>query len=474
MSADFQRALALQAAGQHEAARQAFGTILARSPDDWQARLNRGVSSHRLGDYAAALDDYQAVLAQRPDAVSAYRNFGVLLKDLGEFELAETLLAEALRLDGGDAATLAPLGVVQGYRGRYDDAAASLRRAAQQDAGNAGHWNNLGIVLTHAGRLDEAEAALREALRLAPAHAEARWNLSLCLLYAGRYREAWPLYEARWDAVLRPAHPAQTRWDGRPLAAGSRLLLWAEQGLGDTLMMVRLLPALAQRLPGVALTLACPASLHALLAHNFPWLALCTPEAAPGFDAQLPLMSVAGVLGLERDALSGEPYLTAPPQRVERWRARLGPAVRRRLGLVWDTGAWGVGLADYNRQRKSVPCAELGPLLARHDVDWFSLQLGEAAPAGVVDLGAEIADFADSAAILTLLDALVCADTAIAHLAGALGVQAHVLMRYEGAPFFGLGAASPWYRSLRVWRQMQPGDWAAAVGALAAALEPGG
>ncbi|WP_227106783.1 tetratricopeptide repeat protein [Chromobacterium rhizoryzae] len=466
MTADqaFEQGNRLAAEGRWREAEQAFDQCLRRNAKDWQALANRANARLRQGDSARALDDYLAAAALNPQSVNIKCNLAVLLKELGELELAEALLREALGAEPEHVDAWSNLGVVLQYRLQYQEAIACHLRAIELAGASPARCNNLGYACTCALLLDDAIAVLQGGLELDPNDANLRFSLSIALLLAGRYAEAWPYYEARWDAILQPRH-RERRWQGQALDA-SALLLWAEQGLGDSLQMARFLPRLRAEHPRARLLLACPKTFHRLFA-QFDGVELLEPEAAPAFDWQLPLMSLPGALGVTLDNLSGQPYLSAVPAAVP---ARDGG--RPRVGVVWESGQWGVGKADHWRRHKSVPPEDFAALCRLPGIDFVSLQPGTTPSAlqGLLSTPA-LNDFADTAAWVAELDLVITVDTAVAHLAGAMGKPVWVLMRAESAPFFlAAGERASWYDSMRVWRQTEAGVWGPVLEGAAQAL----
>lgn len=469
----FEQANRLQAAGDCAAAIAAWLQLLQRAPQDWQARLNLANAYQQSAQYPLALEHYLAVLAQQPAAQGARVNLAQLLKQLGEYALAADLLHEVLQQQPDNVDALSALSLVQLYLGQPDAAVATATRACALAPQRLALAVNLGLLLTQQRRYADAESCLSEAMARFGAEADLRWNRAIVRLYRGDYAGAWPDYEARFDSVMAARHTGLPRFDwAQPC---SRLLLWAEQGLGDSIMVMRLLPLLGQRFAG-AIVIEAPAALHRLLHSVLPQAVLTVAASDADGDAQLPMMSLPGLLQLRREQLDGSPYLTPDAGLVQQWQQRLAASRRHELaiGLVWASGAWGVGAADYNRQRKSMAPAQLLPLLqAVSGCDWVSLQLGE--PAGVlaghmIDVSADITDMADTLAMIASLDLVVTVDTAVAHLAAAMGKPVWVMMRYEGAPFFGEHDDMPWYGTLRVFRQPAPGDWDSVLGDMLVAL----
>ncbi|GGY20347.1 tetratricopeptide repeat protein [Paludibacterium paludis] len=471
METAFERGNLLFAEGDYQGAEEAFGQCLETDPEDWQAAGNRANARMKLRRHDQALDDYLYALNLNPAALGVKVNLAALLKELGEFPLAEALLREVLESEPAHVDAWSNLGMVTHYALRYREAIDCHLKAIELAGPSAARLNNLANALTCDLQLDEAIMAYRAALSLAPEDACARFNLSVALLMKGQYKEAWPYYESRWEAILTRRYRDKP-WKGEPLR-DKTLLIWSEQGLGDTLQMIRFLPQLRRTHPDAQIILACPVSCHRLLRQLD--IELVDVEAPPPpHDAQLPLLSLPGILGIDSCDVNPAPYLDADPALVADWRERLGapPAGRKRIGIVWETGVWGVGIADHGRQNKSIPLDTFLPLLDMPDTEFVSLQLGElpAAMHGRV-VAPEIGDFADTAAIMAGLDLVISVDTSVVHLAGALGIPVWVLMRAESAPFFmARGDRSVWYDSMRVWRQPRPGDWAPVIGAVRQAL----
>lgn len=457
----FARGNRLAAAGQQQQAISAFDECLRDNPQDWQALFNRGNARMQLKQYPQALEDYLAAAALNPASCNIKCNLAVLLKELGELALAEQLLHEVLQAEPQHVDAWSNLGVVLQYALRYDDAVVCHQNALQLAGDSGGRLNNLGNALSCALRLDEAVAAYRQGMALQADDAFLAFNLSVALLLQGRYREAWPLYEQRWRTIMQPRY-REHAWQGQPLG-GQHLLIWAEQGLGDTLQMVRFLPELRRRHPAARISLACQNACLRLFGQLEGISLLPLEDTPPAYDWQLPLMSLPLRLDVTLDTLPDQPYLQADAALSAAWDKQLPPRQpgRLRVGIVWETGSWGVGIADHGRQNKSVPLEAFLPLLENDQVDFVSLQLGElpAALQGRV-CAPSIGDFADTAAIISQLDLVISVDTSVVHLAGALGQPVWVLMRAESAPFFmAQGESSPWYASMRIWRQHSPGDW---------------
>lgn len=471
----------LQLARRLPEAEAAYRQALALKPDYAEACNNLGLLLQSSGRLPEAEAVFRRAVELRPAYPDAHHNLGNLLKDSGRPVDAEATYRRALALKPDYAEAHNNLGILLKRDGRLAEAEATYRRALALQPDRAEIHNNLGIMLKTNLRLAEAEAAHRRALELNPGYVEARLSLCLLLLSTQRYTEAWPLYESRYAperktvAVPFPSLP-WPQWQGESLA-GKSLLIWPEQGFGDYIQFVRYAPLLKAR--GVSrLTLLCRAPLVPLLKTVEGVDAVVTDEAAvAAHDCWCFVMSLPLHFSVAADTL-GEvplPYVHALPERVARWRERL-PAARRKVGLVWK-GSAGHG----NDGNRSLPgLASLAPLWSVPGITFVSLQKGsgeeEAAqpPAGqpLAALGGLMEDFADTAAIVSQLDLVVCVDTAVAHLAGALGKPCWVLLPVIDTDWrWGLeGTDSAWYPSLRLFRQAEGEDWCRVIAEVAAAL----
>ncbi|MBP2303062.1 tetratricopeptide repeat protein [Azospirillum picis] len=368
----------------------------------------------------------------------------------------------------GHAGALHRLGVL--HHLSRDDATAVRLLAAAAAAGHRAAHGDLGVALMKAGRPDEALVQFRTAHALAPQDPRAAYNLAMALLAAGAIKEGFRLYEARWR--LKGPTPWVTHWDrfwdGRPLAGGT-LLVHAEQGFGDSLQFARYVPLAAAR--GARVVLAVPGVLRRLMTG----LAGCAQvlsegERIPAYAAHAPLMSLPRLLGTTAGNIPATlPYLAAPAT-ASPPSTGFSPDGRLQVGLVWAGRP-----EDPDDRHRSCPLAALSPLLALPGVRFHSLQVGAAEAAldrvaggaAVVRHGGSVGDFADTAAVIAGLDLVIAVDTAIVHLAGALGRPAWVLLSADPDWRWMRGRAdSPWYPTHRLFRQPQLGQWEPVVGRL--------
>lgn len=361
---------------------------------------------------------------------------------------------------------------------RFTQAEACYRRALELAPGFPEVYNNLGGLLEDLDRFAEAEAAYRHALALNPERVEARFNLGILLLALGRYTEGWPCYAARAQAFREHGALPFPQWSGEDLK-GKSLLLLPEQGYGDTVQFVRY-AAMLKALGVAKLSIVCNDAMQPLLQKVDGIDALVTePGALRCHDYWDSLLNLPGRFGTTLETIPAKvPYITVLAGRTQRWKSLL-PAGDggRRVGLVWKGNAehWN----DANRSLGHF--SALSALWSVTGVQFVSLQKGDGedeptkcrAHQPVVSLGPEIRDFADTAAIVAQLDLVICVDTAIAHVCGALGVPCWVMLPKLGVDWRWLkqGAGSPWYPgALRLFRQSTPDGWPAVIRDVAIAL----
>ena len=468
----YTRGLVLARLGRPADALASFDAFLARQPRHPDALLNRGVALSDLGRTEEALASFDQVIALQPQDADAHFNRGGALKSLGRFQAAMASFAKALDLREGWPDALVNHGVMLRLHGRAGEALEDFDRALAAQPDHVEALVSRGAALAELMHLDEAMADYEAALRRAPGHAKAQFNRGLIRLLAGDFEAGWPDYERRLDLAPPPAAPAQAPWDGRTPLAGKRLLLRSEQGLGDTIQFCRYAVLAADR--GARVVLSAQEPLVALLRGLDPRVTVIRAAAPPpAFDLHAALMSLPAVFETTPDTIpSKSAYLTADPALTADLARRLGPRRRPRIGLVWSGAA-----GHENDHNRSAPLAALAPLLDA-EADWFSLQKdirdsdAAALTASPIRVEADaIADFPGTAALIANLDLVISVDTSIAHLAAALGKPTWVLL--SAAPDWRWmleRADSPWYDSVRLFRQTAPRDWPGLVERVQAAL----
>ncbi|HJT77032.1 MAG TPA: tetratricopeptide repeat-containing glycosyltransferase family protein, partial [Gemmataceae bacterium] len=463
--AHYNLGVALAQQGKHDEAAAALRLALAAQPDYPAARYSLGNLLRERGRKEEAAASYREALRGRPDYGEAYNNLGLTLTELGRHAEAAVLLDQAVRLRPRDAGAHNNRGLALAGLGRFAEAEASYREALRLDPRDADAHTNLGSCHKERGRLEEALACYQVALWLRPGLPQAHWNRALAWLQQGDYERGWPEYEWRWRRPQTPPRRLpKPRWDGSPLA-GRTILLWMEQGLGDMIQVIRYAALLKQR--GGRVVVECPARMVPLFS-TCPGIdrLVAEGEPLPDFDVHAPLLSLPGLLGTTLETVPAQvPYLSADPALVERWGQELAGIEGLRVGIAWQ----GNPKHQWDRHR-SIPLACFAPLAAVPGVRLISLQKGPGAEQAhrfpVADLLGNLdggpGAFADTAAVIKHLDLVVSADTAVAHLAGALGVAAWVaLSRVADWRWVAGREDSPWYPSLRLFRQDRLGNWRA-------------
>lgn len=489
-----------QRAGRHAEADALYRSILAAEPDQGQALYLYGLSqfeSGRTRDAAVTLQRAAAVrpghavtllylarallaeqqpqaalavldrlLGKHTDEAEALFLRGTALNALRNPELAVAAFQQALAREPNHAAASLNLGNACADLDRLDEAERYCRAAIRYAPNLAEAHASLGFVLTSLGRLAEAISACQAAIRLRPDFAVAHWNLAVAALLAGDFALGFREYEwrKRHDRFRRDfVDLAGPQWDGSD-PAGRTILVHAEQGFGDTIQFARYLPLIAAR--GGRVVLACDQVLIPLL-DQLPG-ATVVPKTAPlpVYDCWIDQMSLPRAFASGLDTIpTPTGYLHADATRVAAWRARLPDG--RKVGL-----AWGGNPAHTNDRRRSLPVAALDPILAMPGINFVNLQVGpRAGELGFPDLSRSLTDYAETAALIAVLDLLITVDTSVAHIAGALGKPAWVMLPHAPDWRWLLGRDdTPWYRSLRLFRQPEPGNWLAVTREMAGLL----
>jgi Flp pilus assembly protein TadD len=421
--------------------------------------MRHAAAAHRDGRLPEAVAMYGRLLQRFPFNAELHNNIGVALRGMGRFDAAIAHYRQSLALEPSNAAHHSNLGNALRSINRYEDALQHhFRAVALADTYVEGFFN-LGLTLRDMGRLEEAQGCFQRALQLSPEHIRAKVEIAVTKLMRGDLANGFAEYEVRRGLPEHP-HPEfrESAWAGEDLT-GKRLLLYPEQGLSDALQFVRYTPLLRAR-GATTVALVQPLLRDILHLSGLVDEIVVEGDPLPGFDFHSSLLSLPALLGPSA-APAGVPYLTAP----ERKRIKLGAQARTKLkvGIFWS--AMPGQTLDRNR---SCPLGEFLALADNPEVLLFSLQGGAAqkdieqngATALAHDVGRGIFDFAEAAAVLTQLDLLITIDAPIAHLAGAMGLPAWVLLPHTADWRWMVNRAdSPWYPSLRLFRQTTPGDW---------------
>jgi tetratricopeptide (TPR) repeat protein len=449
--------------GRNDAALALIRRAIASNAGDASYHTDLGIALQMQGKLEEAVGCYDRAIELRPDRVAAHCNRGVALHFLGRLDEAEPSLERAIALRPDLAEAHANLGSLRQKQGRLEEAEACQRRALAIQPQYAEAWSNLGGVLDVLGRAAEALAAFERAVDLRPDFPVARVGRATQRLLMGDFASGLPEYEQRLLLGTQRRF-AQPQWRGQPLC-GARILLHAEQGLGDTIQFLRYVP-IVQAAGGEVVLEVQPGLCR--LAEQLPEIvAVVSAGGAPAeFAWRCPLMSLPLVLGTKEESIPAKtPYLFIPREAVEKTADLSWPTYGLRIGLAW------AGNPAHPKDRfRTIDLSMLKPLLELRGAHFYSLQLGAAAAElasagmGIVDLSSKIEDMADTAALIDRLDLVITADTSVAHLAGALGKPVWVMLPFAPDWRWLLDREdSPWYPTMRLFRQPALGDWGSVV-----------
>jgi Flp pilus assembly protein TadD len=440
-----------------------------------------GILYYDLSRFEDSVQAYGRALEVKPEFPVALSNLANSLGALERFEEAEASVRKALELNPKYPTAWNNLGALLVKQGKFREATETFEKSLELMPDNESVHRNLGATLIRQGRLAEGSQYSESALRLNPRSAEAHRNRAIVWLLTGNFAPGWDEYEWRfYCSDHAPSRHPQPMWDGSPFP-GKTLLLFAEQGLGDTIHFLRYAEMARER--GGRVVVECQSALLPLLS-NFRGAdeLVARGQPLPPFDLQLPLMSAPRVFRTDEKSIPAPiPYLTARQDLRAQWQDRLAsrvPAERLRVGLVWQ------GSRDHHADRqRSIPLAEFLPL-ADQPIQLISLQKGEgtgqmtplADQLPLLDFGSTLDEahgpFLDTAAILANIDLLITIDTSVAHLAGAMGIPTWVLLSHAPDWRWLLDRDdSPWYPSIRLFRQDSGGEWKSVLDRVASELK---
>jgi tetratricopeptide (TPR) repeat protein len=486
---------ALREEGRLSEAMECYRRALALNPSIVEAHNNLGNLLKLKGELQAAVTCFQRALALKPSYAGTYSNLGDALEAMGRLEEAVESCRRALSLDPDFAEAYSNLGNALNKLGRVDEAIAAHDRAIVLQPGNAQARCNKGVVLYGSGRADDAIAAYGRALELNPDLAAAHWGRSIARLMKGEYPQGWKEYEYRWDGCpwLKGGRPvlALPQWRGEGLV-GRRILIHAEQGLGDEIMFSSIIPEIAREASGCLIE--CSPKLEQLFRRSFPNAeVLANDRSVAGWQSRigkwlegLPPVQVQSPIGslplYRRKSLAEFPkhrgYLKANARRVRYWKdclAKLGG--RMKIGISWRGGRPETGMA-----RRSMDLEQLLPVLRLPGAQFVNLQYTDCSDEIerlASENGIEIAnwldaldEFDETAALVKALDLVLSVCTSVIHLGGALGQKTWVMAPHAPEWRYGLsGETMPWYPSVRIFRQSSPGNWDAVVAAVLERLQ---
>ena len=470
---------ALLSAKQADAAVASFDRAIAIAPDFAEAHVNRGDALRRLGKLESAVASFRRAIAIKPDLMEAYANLGKALEELGQPDDAVAVFDQAIAISPDSAAAFYNRGNALKANRQADAALASYDQALLLNPAYAEAWYNKGVVRHERNQLDPAIAHYRRAIEIDADYALAHLNLATALLTGSDHECGWQEFEWRWRSDNNSLVPnrrglRQPGWLGREALAGKTILLQNEQGLGDTLQFCRY--AKQVRALGARVILEVQPPLFEVLSdlEGVDQLLPDTAKKIPEVDYHCSLLSLPLALGTTLETIPNQvPYIRSRPEKASAWKARLAPSDALRIGLVWS----GNFVANHpelkaTHARRNIPLQKLAPL-HMEGVTFYSLQKGQPAEAElpaliqagwggppIIDFTAELHDFSDTAALIDHLDLVISVDTSTAHLAGAMGKPVWVLNRFDTCWRWMLERDdSPWYPTLKLYRQTAPDDW---------------
>ena len=475
-------------AGNSTLAVKLIDKAIAINPSNAVSYSNRGMALQDLRRFEEALLSFNQALLLQPDLAEAYSNRANTLKDLNRLDEALASCEQAIMLRPDYAEAFYNRGIALKELRRMDEALIDYGTAIKLKPGYAEVWCNRGIALAELRRLEEAINSLEHAIALKPGLAEAHLNLALTCLLMGDFSRGWKEYEWRWKSVRAKQstrYLARPIWLGKESLKDKTILLHSEQGLGDTLQFCRYAQKVSDL--GARVILEAPRPLLTLLQtiEGVEQL-VASGSALPTFDYHCPLMSLPLAFNTDLSTIpSSKRYITSNSRKVAEWQARLGKKTKFRVGLVWSGGfrpdqpeVWGVN------SRRNIKLSALAPL-RNEGLEFYSLQKGQPAESElaelktfawdgpeIIDFTSQLADFSDTAALIENLDLVISVDTSTAHLVGALGKPVWILNRVDTCWRWLLDREdSPWYQSVRLFRQQKVGDWDSVVEEVRQALQ---
>lgn len=442
-------------------------------------KLELALEHQQAGRDIEAFAICQEVLQKEPNNPDALHMMGLLADKAGKHDIAVELISKALEFAPDFAYGHLNLGSAYQELGRLPEAIASFRRTISLKPDLSEAHYNLGNALNRVQRANEARISYRMAISLKSDNPDAIWNKSLNDLLLGDYREGWKLFEWRWKSSLKNARRnfMQPLWLGEDAIPGKRILVHAEQGLGDVIQFSRYIPLLERM--GAKVIAEVPQALMSVISTVSPTVDVVpTKSALPEFDVYIPIMSLPLAFKTTVDSIPAMiPYLYSNPLIRQTWKEKLAQDAQFRVGLVWSGGF----RADQPKlwatnNRRNIPLSQLACLNVP-GVSFYSIQKGNDAVKQLHDLEAsgwsgpkiidytdELSDFSDTAAIIDNLDLVIAVDTSTAHLAGALGKEVWLLNRFDTCwRWFIDREDSPWYPTMRIFRQPVEGDWESVV-----------
>jgi Tfp pilus assembly protein PilF len=465
-----------ESSGKRREAELTLREILSAFPLHAEALHLLATILHETNRSGEALELMQRAAQAAPEDTAIHNTFAAFLANHGRADLAAEIWLRLHQLNPTVADYCHNLGRLAQHQGQIDDAIAWYYKALQIQPASLATAEQLSELLRARGDFIACGQVLAAVLAHFPDNPSLHLRFSYALMMTGQLAAGWVEFEWRWRSVEmgRRRHQEKPQWNGDDLA-GSTILLFSEQGIGDTLQFARYAPILAAR--GAKVVIECQPEVKSLLIQMPSVSAVrAVGEALPPFDRQLPLMSVPRLVGISLEEIPADvPYLAPEARKIKTWASRLAgdrvPAGAVRVGLVWAGNA-----INPNDKRRSVPLSAYAPLTRIPGVQCYSLQKGKAVPdlAGlpIIDLARHLTSFEETAALVASLDLVITIDTAVAHLAGAMNKPVWVLLAHLcDWRWMAERSDSPWYPSMRLFRQRTAGDWSAPLEQIASELK---
>ena len=467
---------ALREQGNDQQAIICYQKCIRLNPQLPQVYNNLGIAYQKLKNPDSAEICFKKAISLNSRYVEAINNLGNLYRDISNFDAAIEQYQQALVQAPENTTVNYNLGALYQSRNMVDEAIGYFQKAIDHHPPNADAYSNLGKYYQDRNQPDQAIYHFDRAIELDPDHYDAHFNRSLSLLATGNFEDGWKAYEWRFQREdWRRVYPHQLkglRWDGRDFE-GKTLLIHCEQGFGDTIWLVRYL-SLVKSLRGTVIFETRYELVD--LMENFPGVDQLVPmsiDESPriAYDFYIPLMSLPLVLATTLESIPANvPYLSSSAEKRDYWKSRIGGAGPK-IGLVWAA-------KSTNEHDRSCPLDEFGPLFALRNAQFYGLQKGEDEnqadnfPADIINLGPKFVTFADTAGAIESLDLVISVDTAVAHLVGAMGKPVWLVLPYAADwKWLMERQDSPWYPTMRLFRQPRPGDWTAVVNVVADQLK---
>lgn len=458
--------LALEEEGKHPDAENNFRQAIKLNPGRFNFFYNLAINLQIQKKHEEAIKYFEKAIELNPDNPDFYNNLAVSWQSLQQYVQASENYRKAITIFPGNPDFFNNLGSVLDSLGQYSEAITNYKQAIQLAPDGEKNYYNLAVSQEKTGEYEQAINNYLQAIRLKPDYADAHWNLSLLLLLNGEFKIGWKEYEWRFLAdSAEKIISDKPRWEGGN-PAGKTICIKHEQGFGDAIQFCRFLPMLQGK--GTEVILECPAELKRLFesiqGYDFLTEKNKPEKLLPEFDFYLPLMSLPLIFGTTVDTIPASvPYIKADPMADEKWHKELGKRNGVKVGIVWEGNP-----QNKNNQRRFCPLSHFYDLAGKLNINFFSLQKGNASiqlkdlpsKERIIDLSGAINDFTDTAAIINNLDLLISVDTAVVHLAGALGRPVWTLLHFNPDWRWLLNRKdSPWYPTMELFRQPVPGDW---------------